>query len=127
MEVCMSAHKNTIIFDGDDTLWPTQIFYDQAKDQFYELMEQLGFKRLDVKSIFTEKDVANVALLGLSKSRFTQSMLDTYQFFCMQHALSYDHKVKEKVLNIGHVIYDREPVLSEGAEEILSCLGKTYD
>src|SRR5438132_5103615 len=113
----MSIHKNAIIFDGDDTLWPTQIFYDQAKEQFYELMEQLGFKRRNVESIFTEKDVANVAHLGFSKLRFTESMMDTYQFFCMQHALSFDPKIKEKVWNIGRFIYGRKPVLAEGAKE----------
>ena len=40
----MDLSNIAAIFDGDDTLWETQLFYVRAKKKFYKEMERLGFK-----------------------------------------------------------------------------------
>ncbi len=70
-----------IIFDGDDTLWETSVFYKEAKEEFFDKMASLGFNQSEVQESFEKTDVANVTRFGFTKKRFPTSMAETYQNF----------------------------------------------
>lgn len=56
--------KPTLIIDADDTLWETQIYYEQCIADFGELMAELGFGR--------EEAERAVAMVGASGERLVE-------------------------------------------------------
>jgi len=111
-----------IVFDGDDTLWETQVFYSRAKEYFYALMLEQGFDREAARHKLAEIDVANVSRLGFSKHRFPLSMREVYEYFCRTTGEFVDPAVLEKASDIGYSVLDNKPPLVKGARELLSCL-----
>lgn len=122
----MSKCKGAIIFDGDDTLWQTQIFYDQAKEQFYDLMAEQGFDREVVRGKLSEIDVSNVQRFGFSKRRFPESLKETYEYLCKSQGCPVDPTVLKQVYKIGNSVFHRKPVLMDGAQQVLEQLSKEY-
>lgn len=122
----MNESRNGIIFDGDDTLWHNQTFYDEAKEQFYGLMQEQGFTRQEAKSKFAKVDVLNVQKLGFSRERFPRSMQETYECLASQHGLRIDPLVTDEAKTIGCSVFNRAPVLLADVEPTLSLLKPTY-
>lgn len=123
----MAPPTRAIIFDGDDTLWGIQSFYDEAKETFFTLMESSGFPRDEVSAKLAEVDSANVSHLGFSRKRFPLSMQQVYTFYAQQKGLSVNERTLRKVQNIGSSVFDRKPVLMDGAREVLSQLRDAYE
>jgi len=124
-----------IIFDGDDTLWQTQVIYDEAKEKFYRLIEdqefgqlssEQGFNKRAVAAKLAEIDVANVARYGFAKIRFAKSMRDVYKYFCVQCARPIDSRTLRRISKIGYSVFDRRPTLMVGARRILAYLHPRY-
>ena len=122
----MSKRQDAIIFDGDDTLWQNQIFYEQAKEQFYKLMENQGFDRKAVTSKLSEIDVSNVQRFGFSRRRFPESLKETYEYFCRNQGRPVDPAILKQVYRIGNSVFHRKPVLMDGAQQVLEQLSKEY-
>jgi putative hydrolase of the HAD superfamily len=118
--------RGAIIFDGDDTLWQTQILYDQAKEDFFNLMVSEGFNRESVCQKFSEIDVANVKKYGFSKTRFPNSMMETYKFFCEQIQMPAKTDVLKRARAIGNSVFQRQPFMNPNVRHILKNLGKHY-
>jgi|SRR5712691_10825884 len=124
-----------IIFDGDDTLWQTQVIYDEAKEKFYRLIEEQGFGQLTSEQGFNKQalatklaeiDVANVARYGFTKIRFAKSMRDVYKYFCAQCARPIDSRTLRRISRIGYSVFDRRPMLTNGTKSILAYLHPRY-
>lgn len=65
-------------FDGDDTLWRSQEYFDAAQAEFEAIMGawlDLGDARLHERMLATER--ANLALFGYGAKAMTLSMLET--------------------------------------------------
>jgi len=122
----MSKCRGVIIFDGDDTLWRTQVLYDQTKEQFYDLMAEQGFDRKAVRSKLSEIDLGNVEKFGFSKRRFPESLRETCEYFCRSKGHPVDPAVLRQVYRIGNSVFRRKPVLMDGAQQVLKRLGKKY-
>jgi len=112
----------SVIFDGDDTLWPTQVFYDSAKERFYDLMVEQGFDRVVAKEKLAEIDVENVSKLGFSKHRFPLSMREVYERLCETASRRVDVRILDKVREVGYSVFAQRPTLVDGATEVLGCL-----
>jgi len=115
-----------IIFDGDDTLWETSVFYKEAKEEFFKKMASLGFNQSEVQESFEKTDVANVARFGFTKKRFPTSMAETYQNFCNQYGCEKEINVERKLKSIGNSVFQRNPLLLDNADYILEQLRPFY-
>jgi hypothetical protein len=69
------SYCGLIIFDGDDTLWKKQEFYDAAKSCFLSLLREHRFSEPNIIDILDEIDAKQVAFKGFSIDRFTDSMI----------------------------------------------------
>jgi putative hydrolase of the HAD superfamily len=116
----------TIVFDGDDTLWETQALYDDAKECFFSLLARRGFSPESVAAKFEEIDVGNVARLGFSRERFPHSMLETYEFCCRQAGQNPDETIARHVMALGSAVFDTRPAVRADAVDVLERLRKLY-
>lgn len=104
----------TIIFDADDTLWETQPLYEQAKNEFFDQMEKLGFDRELVIERFRQVDLENVSKMGLSKTRFPTSMLLVYELLCKRFDLEIHPEIETQLNMIGTSVFQTLPTIIEG-------------
>jgi putative hydrolase of the HAD superfamily len=114
-----------VIFDGDDTLWETQLFYVHAKKRFFRQMERLGFDVIEAEQRFERIDIDNVRLLGFSKGRFPKSMSETYQALSMDYQKPVDKHIKKQVEMIGYSAFGKKPRVFSGVTEVLGTLRAT--
>jgi putative hydrolase of the HAD superfamily len=118
--------ERAVVFDGDDTLWDTQVLYDMAKNEFFQVLGDLGFARDVVATKFAEIDVGNVERLGLSRLRFPTSMRQTYEFLCEATGEGVRDDVSAHVARIAGRVFESTPVVRPDAVEALSLIGAYY-
>jgi putative hydrolase of the HAD superfamily len=114
-----------VIFDGDDTLWETQILYIRAKKRFFREMERLGFDPTEVETRFEKIDFENVRLHGFSKARFPTSMSYTYQVLSGDYNKVVDKNIEKRVEAIGYSTFGKKPRVFSGVTEVLRTLRET--
>lgn len=114
-----------VIFDGDDTLWETQLLYIRAKKRFFRQMEGLGFDPIEVEARFERTDVNNVRLYRFSKARFPTSMSDTYQALSRDYNKTVDKNIKKRMESIGYSAFEKKPRVFNGVTEVLRTLRAT--
>lgn len=115
-----------IIFDGDDTLWETSVFYKEAKEKFFQEMADLGFNYKEVEEFFNKTDLANVAKFGFTKKRFPTSMAETYQAFCEKLNNKNEIETEQRLINIGTSVFQRKPILLNQTDYVLEKLKPHY-
>jgi putative hydrolase of the HAD superfamily len=122
IEGVMNKTQSYIIFDGDDTLWNDQIYYDQSIERFLDLMEHQGFAQQAVRTAFDQIDRKNVDIkgLGFSRRRFPQSMVETYWSFCRRNSVAILPSITEQAQKIGEDVFTYHRELAEGALDVLS-------
>jgi putative hydrolase of the HAD superfamily len=118
----MNLSRIGVIFDGDDTLWETQLLYALAKRKFFRQMERLGFDPIEAEERFERIDVHNVRLFGFSKGRFPRSMSDTYRLLSGDYNKSVDKNIKKQVEAIGYSAFGKKPRVFPGVTEVLRTL-----
>lgn len=102
-----SMPRDAIIFDGDDTLWQTQVLYNTAKLDFYDLMAAEGFGRDDVSARLAIIDKENADRLGFSRKRFPTSLKQVYLQFCDEYDRVPDTDLLNKVKQVGCSVFQR--------------------
>jgi putative hydrolase of the HAD superfamily len=122
--IITDTNLRTIIFDGDDTLWETQILYERAKESFYSLMQQLGFEGSNVRTQLSITDVENFKSMGFAKQRFPRSLVDVYKTLSRDNSMAIRPDIVEAVENIGNSVYDRQSVLKPHVHETLEKLSQ---
>lgn len=121
-----SSNLPVAIFDGDDTLWETMALYDAAKEEFYLLMEKVGFVREDVADLLDEIDTSRVEVMGFDSKRFPGSLTETYRRLCSIAKVNPDSSVEKACVTIGERVFT-EPIRPyPDAADVLSRLRGTF-
>ncbi len=117
--------KQTIIFDGDDTLWKTQPIFKSVIDDFYLYLQGEGFAPDYFRPMFGSINQDLLTKIKLSSDRLSQAMTLTYQTLCQEAGQSVDPKKKDDLHNLGQEIYKRLPVPIEGVVDLLRNLKRS--
>ena len=111
----MQTEKQTIIIDGDDTLWWTNRLYLSVMNEFYERLEQLGFSRSAAGEKFGEINKKLLGQIGLSRERLGMAMKQTYKEFCEQNRMTPDVQTEAAFVALAQKVYAKTPEPMEGA------------
>ncbi|GAB4267443.1 haloacid dehalogenase domain-containing protein hydrolase [Thermincola ferriacetica] len=116
-----------IIFDFDDTLVETTIYFDQAKEKFAAKMKELGFpipEALDTLNKFDIRNVLNCG--GFLKECFPKALVETYEYYCSLHNLKACRTTAAWLEQLGWKVFDAPVVLIDGAEKVVKELARDY-
>lgn len=112
-----------IIFDFDDTLVETTVFFEIAREKFARSMVELGFPLEEVLEKLNLQDIENVRRCGgFLKECFPLAMAQTYDYFCGVNGVVSDPEVRKKVEEMGWWVFGQKPSLVTGACEVLKLL-----
>jgi putative hydrolase of the HAD superfamily len=116
-----------VIFDGDDTLWETEVLYDQARDDAAALVAATGIDPALFVELQRQIDVRNVARFGLRKERFPTSSVDAYRELVERRGDVMSDVVADDVYRASASVFGRPARLVDGAADVLGELSRRHD
>ena len=113
-----------VIFDFDDTLVYTNVFYDKLRQVLFDEMSRLGLSFSEQWPAYLEQaDLANIAQAGhLIPSAFPQAMRQTGEHFAALSGVELPPGAAERFEQIGWSFYQQPVPKMPGAEELLRAL-----
>lgn len=69
-----SLGRQTLIFDGDDTLWENNVHFERAIDDFIAWLDHGTLSATDVRAVLDEIEHANIAVHGYGSAAFGHSL-----------------------------------------------------
>jgi putative hydrolase of the HAD superfamily len=101
--------QQTLILDLDDTLIHCNKYFAESKDHFVKQM-QVWFPALDSETILQKQleiDLKGVEKHGLHSSVYIDSLITTYQYFCIKNKRKIKTKEREQIRKIGKSVFER--------------------
>ena len=114
--------KPTLIIDADDTLWETEIYFEQCIADFGELMATLGLDREEAERTVETVERERVPQVGYAPQEFARSLVFAYQRLCERHGRAVKDEVSDSVCEIGQAMIAYPIVLLDGVAETLARL-----
>jgi phosphoglycolate phosphatase-like HAD superfamily hydrolase len=111
-----------IIFDGDNTLWPVEYLYDNARLSLCSLLEARGLQFLEVESFQQARDKELYKTYGYSACRFARSFEDTILHFLPTAS---DDDVQH-VRGIAMSVLEEQAEIVPGLPAVLARLSEHY-
>jgi putative hydrolase of the HAD superfamily len=117
----------TVLVDGDDTLWRSQEYYDEAKAQFVCMLKEQGLSDIGKGTIarLDRIDSRRVAARGLTIQRFIESMFILYNCLCEEQELPYSARIEKEIAGLSSIV-SRPPVVYDDVPEALEKLSKKF-
>jgi putative hydrolase of the HAD superfamily len=116
--------KPTLILDADDTLWESEVYYQQAVTAFADLMAAQGFDRQEAQRTADAVEHERVPQVGYGPVQFACSLVMAYERLCERSGRPVDPRVSQAVREIGQRVLEPPIVLLEGVAEALAQLGR---
>jgi putative hydrolase of the HAD superfamily len=114
--------RPALILDADDTLWESNIYYEQTSDTFALRMEAEGFDIAATKKTFNQVEHERIPQIGYGPLGYVGSMVIAYQRLCQQNGRQADPLVEAEVEAIARSILGYPINLFEGVAETLPLL-----
>jgi putative hydrolase of the HAD superfamily len=116
----------TLIVDADDTLWETEIYFEQCIADFGELMATLDFDREEAERTVEEVERERVPQVGYAPEEFARSLVCAYQRLCERYDRPIEDEVSDSVWEIGRAMVEYPIVLLDGVAETLARLSGRF-
>jgi putative hydrolase of the HAD superfamily len=110
------------IFDGDDTLWKTEILYDRAREAVRDIVIRQGVDPDQWEARQRVLDVGNVSVYGFSSARFPASCLQAFQEVRGASMHEIDENVERKIVYAARSVFRQSPELVSHVKDVLGTL-----
>lgn len=125
--VTIDSKKRACIFDFDDTLVETTVYFKQAKDKFAAIMDKQEFPVEEALVKLNHFDIENVQKCGgFAKECFPNALTRTYEYFCDKFSKEVCQTIRKDLEDIGWWVFDQPPDVLEGVIEVLDELSNKY-
>ncbi|PLS18090.1 HAD family hydrolase [Bacillus sp. M6-12] len=100
----------TLIFDLDDTLIECNKYFRDATSEFAEQMHEWfpNVTKEEIKEKQLEIDIKSIEKYGLNSSRFPESLVNTYKYYCEKQGREVKDSEIESVRIIGLKVFQIE-------------------
>lgn len=113
------------IFDFDDTLVETTVYYDRAKERFAEKMNLMGFPVEEALETLNRFDISNVIKCGgFHKECFPNALVQTYEYYCKTNNIKICDETRSWMEDLGWWVFRQPTQLIDGAYEVLKVLSR---
>ena len=114
--------KPTLIIDADDTLWESEIYYQQATTAFAEQMMSQGLGQAEAEEFLEMVERERVPQVGYAPQQFACSLVVAYQRLCKRYYRPFNDRVSESVRRTGLEVAEHPILLLKGVAETLAQL-----
>ena len=71
--------QNWLIFDADDTLWENNLYFEQALEEFLNLLRPVTRYRLRVQNLLNEIERESIPRRGYGSLNFISALEETFR------------------------------------------------
>ena len=114
---------NVLIFDGDDTLWENNIYFERAFDEFVEFLDQSRLTPPQIREVLNEIELVNSKIHGYGSINFGRNLQQAYHHLTERDIRPDD---LEHVMKLAERILEQPVELIDGVEETLQDLGQRH-
>lgn len=115
----------TLLIDADDTLWETEVFYQECVSDFTQSMVEQGFDLGEAEEMVTVVERERVSEVGYAPEEFARSLVIAYERLCERHQRRVRLDVARAVLEIGRRVQAYPILPLDGVEETLEKLSRS--
>jgi len=109
------AAFDLIVFDADDTLWESALYFERAEEDFLMLMRALGMDTTGVRQLVHRRDIERLSLTGYGARPYLGTLKAVLEDLCPDRPPWADKAFMEICAALlGHPV-----ILLPGAEEAL--------
>lgn len=117
-------HKiTTIAFDADDTLWVNEPYFQEAEQQFTQLLKDYASTDTLSQALY-QTEVKNLPLYGFGIKGFVLCMIETAQHISSNRV---SPLVISDIIALGHDLLQRPIELLDGVQATLEALHGKYN
>src|SRR5438445_2657698 len=116
--------RRFLLFDADDTLWESNIYFEQAIEAFIDFLAHSSMTRDQVRAALDEVERINVAVHGYGSASFTRNLRETYERLAERDLQPQDI---EHVLQLGQRIASQPVQLLLDVAETIRYLAGRHD
>lgn len=118
--------KPTLIIDADDTLWETEIFYEQCIASFGEMMAMYGHDQEEAERTVDEVERERVPLVGYGPQEFADNLAIAYERLCARYGKAVEQELSAAVYELGQLVAEPPLILLDGVAEALPWLDERF-
>lgn len=111
-----------IVFDGDDTLWSTEVLYDDARQLARAVVESAGLDGGVWEERQRRVDVEKVAALGCHPGRFPISCRLAYESMCEELGQPRSMRLSAEIHSAAKTVFATNAEVHPAASDVLSTL-----
>ena len=112
-----------LLIDADDTLWENNIYFEEAFDEFVDLLGHSRLSPAQVREVLDEIESVNIQTHGYGSANFGRNMQQCYRRLAEHHSTAQDMRA---VMAIADRILQRPMEVIEGVEETLPYLAERH-
>lgn len=111
-----------IAFDGDDTLWVNEPYYQETETQFCNLLTAY-LPEEETRKVLFQTEMENLPLYGYGAKGFTLSMMET-ALKISENRL--EPAVLQEIIRLGKALLNKPIELLDGVQSVLASLQNRY-
>ena len=114
-------NQRWLLIDADDTLWENNVYFEEAFQQFVELLDHSGLTSEEIRDRLDEIETENIRVHGYGSRNFGHNLQQCFRLLAERPVTDTD---LEEALRIALRILDKPIHLMEGVEDTLAYLAE---
>jgi putative hydrolase of the HAD superfamily len=119
-----ARHRQSLIFDADDTLWENNIYFEHAFEQFCCYLAHSSMSPGQIRDVLDEIEIANIKIHGYGSVNFARNLSECYRRLAERDISDRD---LQAVKEYAYDILKRPVELLPGVVETLDELSPRHD
>ena len=115
--------KLWLLIDADDTLWENNIYFENAFDEFINLLNHPRLSKDQIRAVLDDIETVNIQIHGYGAENFGRSLQQCYRHLS-EHR--WDEDSMSTVMAIAQRVCEHPIRLLAGVEETLPYLSKAH-
>jgi putative hydrolase of the HAD superfamily len=113
-----------LVIDGDDTLWENNVYFEDAAEEFIDLLQHSQLTRAEVRAVLDDVERANLGNHGYGSAAFARNLEETFRRLAEREIAEADLRM---VAELGGRILSQPMELRPGVEDTLRYLAPRHD
>jgi putative hydrolase of the HAD superfamily len=120
----VTAQRQTLVFDADDTLWENNVVFERVIDAYLDWLDHPTLDRTATRAVLDEVERANVPVHGYGTTSFLRSLGDCFERLSERPATEAEAR---RIRELAAALVDHRVELVPGVAETLADLGARHD
>ena len=116
--------RQHLVIDGDDTLWENNVYFEDAAEEFIDLLDHSTLSRAEVRSVLDDIERANLAVHGYGSAAFGRNLEETFHRLAERHPAAGE---LDRVRELGRRILAQPMEIRPGVEVTLGYLAPRHE